>query len=70
MLAAFLDGLGEAGYVDGMALLANPSNPAVAEIATSQMLTAARTLGLELQVVSTRTENDLDAAFAKLDLRI
>jgi putative ABC transport system substrate-binding protein len=50
-----------------MALLVNPNNPIVAETTTSQMLAAARTLGLELQVLNVSTESDLDAVFTKLN---
>jgi hypothetical protein len=35
-----------------MALLVDPSNPAVAETTTNQMLVAARTPGLELHVLN------------------
>ena len=49
-----------------MALLVNPSNPVVAETTTSQMLAAARTLGLELHVLNASTDSDLDAAFARV----
>ncbi len=38
-----------------MALLVDPSNPAVAETTTNQMLVAARTLGLELHVLNAST---------------
>jgi putative tryptophan/tyrosine transport system substrate-binding protein len=50
-----------------MALLVNPGNPIVADAATSEMQAAARTLGLELQVVNASTESDLDAMFTKLN---
>jgi ABC-type uncharacterized transport system substrate-binding protein len=49
-----------------MALLVNPSNPAVAETTESQMQAAARTLGLELHVLNATSESDLDAVFAKV----
>jgi putative ABC transport system substrate-binding protein len=49
-----------------MALLVNPTNPAVAETAATQMRAAARTLGLELHVLNASTETDLEAAFADL----
>ena len=49
-----------------MALLVDPSNPAVAETTASRMLAAARTLGVELHVLNARTENDFDAVFAKI----
>jgi putative ABC transport system substrate-binding protein len=48
-----------------MALLVNPSNPAVAEASTNVMQTAARTLGLELVVVRASSEGDFEGAFAK-----
>ena len=38
-----------------MALLVDPSNPAVAETTTNQMLVAARTLGLKLHVLNAST---------------
>jgi hypothetical protein len=38
-----------------MALLVDPSNPAVAETTTNQMLVAVRTLGLELHVLNAST---------------
>jgi len=41
-----------------MALLVNPSNPAVAETTARQMLAAAHTLGLELHVLDASTESD------------
>jgi putative ABC transport system substrate-binding protein len=49
-----------------MALLVDPSNPAVSETTASQMLAAARTLGLELHVLNASTESDFDAVFAKI----
>jgi putative ABC transport system substrate-binding protein len=49
-----------------MAVLVDPSNPAVAEITASEMLAAARTLGLELHVLNASTESDFDAVFAKI----
>jgi putative ABC transport system substrate-binding protein len=49
-----------------MALLVDPSNPAVSETTASQMLAAARTLGLELHVLNASTECDFDAVFAKI----
>src|SRR5258708_2572930 len=51
-----------------MALLVNPSNPAVAEAAASQMQAAARTLGLELYVLNASTESDFESGFAKIGL--
>ena len=49
-----------------MALLINPTNPAVAEPQSSDMLSAARTLGLELHVLNASTEPDFNDVFAKL----
>jgi putative ABC transport system substrate-binding protein len=49
-----------------MAVLVNPSNPAVAETTANQMLAAAGTLGLELHVLNASTESDFDAVFAKM----
>ena len=48
------------------AFLVDPSDPAVAETMANQMLTAARTLGLELHVLNASTESDFDAVFAKV----
>jgi putative tryptophan/tyrosine transport system substrate-binding protein len=47
-----------------IALLVNPSNPAVAEASTNQMQTAARTLGIELHVLHASQESDFGAAFS------
>jgi putative tryptophan/tyrosine transport system substrate-binding protein len=49
-----------------MALLINPANPTVAEPQLNEMLSAARTLGLELYVLNASTERDFDEVFAKL----
>ena len=49
-----------------MAMLINPANPAIAEPQSKEMLSAAHTLGLELEVVNASTERDFDEAFAKL----
>jgi len=49
-----------------MALLINPGSPAIAEATTKQMQAAARTLGLNLQVVHASTELDFDTVFATL----
>jgi putative ABC transport system substrate-binding protein len=49
-----------------IALLVNPANPAVAEVAVTQMRAAAHTLGLELHVLNASNETDLEAAFADL----
>jgi putative ABC transport system substrate-binding protein len=48
-----------------MALLVNPANPTLAET-TTKLQAAARTLGLELQVLNASTERDFDVVFAKL----
>ena len=49
-----------------IALLVNPTDPAVAEIETREVQSAARTLGLELHVLNASTESDFDAAFANV----
>jgi hypothetical protein len=49
-----------------MALLVDPSDPAVAEATASEMLAAARTLGLELLVLNASTEGDLEKVFAEV----
>src|SRR5215471_17438860 len=46
--------------------LVNPSNPALAEINTRTLQTAARALGLRLHVLNASTERDFDAVFARL----
>jgi ABC-type uncharacterized transport system substrate-binding protein len=48
-----------------MALLANPTNPNT-ETTTKEMQAAARTLGLELQILNASTESDFNGVFAKL----
>jgi ABC-type uncharacterized transport system substrate-binding protein len=48
------------------ALLLNPTNPAVAEAELKESQAAARTLGLQLHVLSASTERDLDTVFATL----
>ena len=54
-----------------MVLLVNPADPAIAEATASEVLAAARTLGLELHVVNARSEGDFDVVFAKLaELRV
>jgi putative ABC transport system substrate-binding protein len=47
-----------------MAMLVNPADAAIAETETSETLSAARTLGLELRVLNAGSEGDFDAAFA------
>ena len=49
-----------------MALLVNPTDPAVAEIQSNAVRSAAHTLGLELHVLNASTESDFDVVFAKL----
>ena len=49
-----------------IALLVNPTDPAVSANTTMELQTAARTLGLELKVLAASTERDFDGAFAKL----
>jgi putative ABC transport system substrate-binding protein len=49
-----------------MALLVNPTNPATAAVETSEALSAARTLGLELHILNASAETELDGIFAKL----
>jgi putative tryptophan/tyrosine transport system substrate-binding protein len=46
-------------------LLVNPRNPAVAEATTNQMQSAARTLGLDLQVFKCSNDDEVEAAFEK-----
>jgi putative ABC transport system substrate-binding protein len=46
-------------------LLVNPSNPITKSVATS-VQEAAKSLGLELQIVHAQTDADIDAAFASL----
>jgi putative ABC transport system substrate-binding protein len=46
-----------------MALLVNPTNPAIAESTTKVAQDAASTLGLKLHVLRAGTERDLDAVF-------
>jgi putative ABC transport system substrate-binding protein len=49
-----------------MALLVNPTDPALAETNTKDVQGAARALGLEFHVLTASTERDLDGVFAKL----
>ena len=46
-------------------VLVNPTNPN-AEIQSSDLQAAARTLGLKLEILHASTDRDIDAAFAKL----
>jgi putative tryptophan/tyrosine transport system substrate-binding protein len=48
------------------ALLINPSNPTLAELTTRDIRSSARTLGVQLHVVSATTDNEIDDAFASL----
>jgi putative ABC transport system substrate-binding protein len=51
-------------------LLVNPTDPTVAEPQEREVLSAARTLGLEVHVLNAGAERDFDGVFAKLiDLR-
>jgi putative ABC transport system substrate-binding protein len=49
-----------------MAQLVNPTNPTIAETQKVSVLSAARSLGLELLVLNASTERDFDAVFANL----
>jgi putative ABC transport system substrate-binding protein len=49
-----------------MALLVNPTTPALAEPSTRIAQAAAHALGLELHVLQARSEHDFDPTFAKL----
>jgi ABC-type uncharacterized transport system substrate-binding protein len=49
-----------------MALLVYSANPVLAEANTKELQAAARTLGLELHVLTANTESDFDGVFAKL----
>jgi putative ABC transport system substrate-binding protein len=49
-----------------MALLVNPTDPAITEPTTKGVQAAARALGLELHVLTASTESDLNGVFAKL----
>jgi putative tryptophan/tyrosine transport system substrate-binding protein len=49
-----------------MAVLVNPSNPAIAETTINPMTAAARTLGVELRVLNASTEADFEAVFVKI----
>ena len=48
------------------ALLINPSNPILAEPTTRDIRASARTLGVQLHVVSATTDNEVEHAFASL----
>jgi putative tryptophan/tyrosine transport system substrate-binding protein len=49
-----------------IALLVNPTEPALAETAMNEVKAAARTLGVELHVLNASTERDFDGVFANL----
>jgi putative ABC transport system substrate-binding protein len=49
-----------------IALLVNPTNPTSAETQSKDLQAAARTLGLQLNILHARTEGDFDIAFADL----
>jgi putative ABC transport system substrate-binding protein len=49
-----------------MALLVNPAGPRLAEATSTDLLTASRSLGLQLEVLSASNERDLDEVFVKL----
>ena len=52
--------------VRSMALLVNPTTPALAEPSTRITQAAAHALGLELHVLEARSEHDFDPTFAKI----
>ena len=52
--------------VSSMALLVNPTTPALAEPSTRITQAAAHALGLELHVLEARSEHDFDPTFAKI----
>jgi putative ABC transport system substrate-binding protein len=49
-----------------MALLVNPTNPALAEATAKELLDASRSLGLRLHILHASTERDFDSVFAAL----
>jgi putative tryptophan/tyrosine transport system substrate-binding protein len=49
-----------------IALLINPASPTLAEAETSQALSAAHSLGVELHVLNASSERDFDGVFASL----
>ena len=54
-----------------MALLVNPTSPALAETQSQDLQAAARKLGLQLHVLHASTESDLEGVFATLaELRV
>jgi putative tryptophan/tyrosine transport system substrate-binding protein len=52
--------------VTALAFLVNPTDPALAEPQVREVSSAARSLGIELNILNASTEQDFDAAFAKL----
>jgi putative tryptophan/tyrosine transport system substrate-binding protein len=42
----------------------NPTNPTLSQLSTTDIQAAARSLGLEIQVLNASTDHDFDAAFA------
>jgi putative ABC transport system substrate-binding protein len=49
-----------------MALLINPTNPAIADAISRDVQAAARTLGLQLHVLQASTEQDFEAVFSSV----
>ena len=49
-----------------LALLVNPTSPALAETQSKDLQAAARTLGLQLRILHASTDRDIDTAFAAL----
>jgi putative tryptophan/tyrosine transport system substrate-binding protein len=49
-----------------VALLVNPTNPALAGVTASEVQAAARTLGVQLHVLHAKSERDFDTVFATL----
>ena len=49
-----------------VALLINPTSPALAEIQSRDLQAAARKLGMQVQLLEVSTDRDFDAAFARL----
>jgi putative ABC transport system substrate-binding protein len=50
-----------------MGLLVNPTNPTLMAATVREAEAAARTLGVELQILHARTESEFDAVFARLN---
>ena len=49
-----------------VALLINPTSPALAEIQSRDLQVAARDLGMQVHLLEASTDRDFDAAFARL----